>query len=171
MITEIWRRVKPWWIPVGLTLLFYVLLRCVFLIGYVPSASMEPTLPEGSIIFGLRFFDEPEAGDVIVFERDGILMVKRIAAVGGDEVDLTKLIYMDTVAIPVRDKATLTVPEGSYFVLGDNTKNSVDSRYWNDPYVKAEDIVAHIILFSSTSSISENEPGESKQQQSILEKI
>lgn len=141
----IWKRVKPWCVPVGLTLLFYVLLRCVFLIGYVPSASMEPTLPEGSIIFGFRFFNEPKVGDIIVFERDGILMVKRVAAVGGDEVDLTKLTYMDTIAIPIRKETILKVPEGSFFVLGDNSKNSVDSRYWDNPYVKAEDIVACIV--------------------------
>lgn len=146
MMNVIWKRVRPWCIPVGLTLLFYVLLKCVFLIGYVPSASMEPTLPEGSIIFGFRFFGEPKVGDIIVFERDEILMVKRVAAVGGDEVDLTKLAYMDTVSIPVREEVILKVPEGSFFVLGDNTKNSVDSRYWKDPYVSGKDVVALVLL-------------------------
>ncbi len=147
MMNVIWKRVRPWCVPVGLTLLFYVLLRCVFLIGYIPSESMEPTLPKGSIIFGVRTFDEQKVGDIIVFERDGIFMVKRVSAVGGDEVDLTRLTYMGTVAIPVRDEMVLTVPEGSYFVLGDNAQHSVDSRYWNDPYVKAEDIVAHILFW------------------------
>ena len=63
MIKKIWKRVKPWSVPICLTLLCYVLLQHVFLLGYVPSASMEPTLQEGSFIFGLRIFETPTVGD------------------------------------------------------------------------------------------------------------
>lgn len=142
---QIWKRVKPWWIPVGLTLLFYILMRYVFLIGYVPTASMEPTLPQESFILGIRIFDEPEAGDIIVFEKDGKLLVKRIAAAPGEKVDLSQLSYMTTVPIPVWDEPVITVPEGCYFVLGDNSQNSWDSRYWCDPFVTEEEIVAKLI--------------------------
>ncbi len=76
---RIWIRVKPWMIPAGLTLLLYLLLKFVFLIGYVPTPSMEPTLPEESFIFGTRIFRELKTGDIIVFEKDGVLLVKRIA--------------------------------------------------------------------------------------------
>ncbi len=145
MINLIWKRVKPWCIPVGLTLLFYVLLRYVFLIGYVPTASMEPTLPQESFILGIRIFDEPQVGDIIVFEKDGTLLVKRIAAGPGDEVDLSQLSYMTTVPIPVWDEPVITVPEDCYFVLGDNTQNSWDSRYWEDPFVSKQYVVAKLI--------------------------
>ena len=147
MINLIWKRVKPWCIPMGLTLLFYVMMRHVFLIGYVPTASMEPTLPQESFIFGTRIFDEPQVGDIVVFEKDGTLLVKRIAACPGDEVDRLELSYMTSVPIPVWDDSVITVPEGCYFVLGDNTQNSWDSRYWEDPFVSNEDIVAKVILF------------------------
>ena len=140
----IWKRVKPWCIPMGLTLLFYGLFRFVFLVGYVPTASMEPTLPKDSFIFGMRIFDEPEVGDIIVFEKDGVLLVKRVAARSGEEVDLSKLSYMTTVPIPVWDDPVITVPNGYYFVLGDNTQNSWDSRYWEDPYVEHHSIVAKL---------------------------
>lgn len=141
---SIWKRVKPWCIPMGLTLLFYGLFRFVFLIGYVPTASMEPTLPKDSFIFGMRIFDEPKVGDIIVFEKDGALLVKRVAARSGEEVDLSKLSYMTTVPIPIWDDPVITVPNGCYFVLGDNTQNSWDSRYWEDPYVEHHSIVAKL---------------------------
>ena len=145
MINLIWKRVKPWCIPVGLTLLFYILMRHVFLIGYVPTASMEPTLPKESFIFGTRIFDEPKVGDIIVFEKDGSLLVKRIAAGPGEEVDLSQLSYMTTVSIPLWNNPEITVPEGCYFVLGDNTQNSWDSRYWEQPFISAQSIVAKLI--------------------------
>ena len=142
MIKKIWKRVKPWSVPICLTLLCYVLLQDVFLLGYVPSASMEPTLQEGSFIFGLRIFETPTVGDIIVFVKDGTLQVKRIAAVPGDQIDLTKLAYMDSLPIPNWSDPLLTVPAGHFFVLGDNTQNSYDSRYWEDPFIAEEQIVA-----------------------------
>ncbi len=145
MKATIWQRVKPWCIPVVLTLFVYIILRCVILIGYVPTASMEPTLPEGSFIFGLRIFREPKVGDVIVFKRDGQLFVKRVAAEPGEQVDRTKLAYMTTVTVPVWEEPVVTVPEESYFVLGDNTQNSIDSRYWDNPFVEGKDVVAIVL--------------------------
>ena len=142
MIKKIWKRVKPWSVPICLTLLCYVLLQHVFLLGYVPSASMEPTLQEGSFIFGLRIFETPTVGDIIVFVKDGTLQVKRIAAVPGDQIDLTKLEYMDSLPIPNWSDPLLTVPAGHFYVLGDNTQNSYDSRYWEDPVIAEEQIVA-----------------------------
>lgn len=142
MIKKIGKRVKPWSVPICLTLLCYVLLQHVFLLGYVPSASMEPTLQEGSFIFGLRIFETPTVGDIIVFVKDGTLQVKRIAAVPRDQIDLSELEYMDSLPIPNWSDPLLTVPAGHFYVLGDNTQNSYDSRYWEDPFIAEEQIVA-----------------------------
>ena len=128
---KIWTRVKPWMIPAGLTLLLYLLLKFVFLIGYVPTPSMEPTLPEGSFIFGSRIYQELKTGDIIVFEKDGVLLVKRIAAVGGETIEADGKIY--------------TVPKGRLFVLGDNKQNSFDSRYWEEPFVDEANVIAKVI--------------------------
>ena len=120
-----------WLIPALASVLILILFKLVFLIGYVPTASMEPTIEKGSYIVGIRIFSELEVGDVIIFKHDGKLLVKRIAAVEGE--------------IVLRSGVSLTVPEKSYYVLGDNAENSYDSRYWEEPFVQAEDIVAKVI--------------------------
>lgn len=152
---RIWKKVKPWCVPLGLTLLFYLLFRYVFLLGYVPTESMEPTLPKERFILGMRIHKAPEVGDIIVFEKDGVLLVKRVAAGPGDQVDLTMLSYMTSVPIPVWEDPILIVPEGCYFVLGDNTQNSWDSRYWESPFISREQIVAKLLVGQSIG-----EPGE-----------
>ena len=115
---------------------------------------MEPTLHEGSFILGLRLYSEPKVGDIIIFEKDGVLLVKRIAACPGDPVDLSQLEYVTTIPIPVWEETVLTVPEGCYFVLGDNAQNSWDSRYWEQPYVFRQQIVAKLIVITRAGKYS-----------------
>ena len=145
MKKNVFKRVKPWCVPVGLTLFFYVMLKFVIFVGYVPTESMEPTLPKGSIIIGTRIFRVPQVGDVIVFEKDGLLMVKRVAAVSGEVIDLTKLTYMKETSLPDNADTVVAVPPNSFFVLGDNTRNSWDSRYWEEPFVTLNQIKAVIV--------------------------
>ena len=109
-----------------------LLFRFVFLIGYVPSGSMEPTLKENSYILGVRIVKDLDIGDIIVFKHDGQTMVKRIAGKGGDKV---QTIYGEMI-----------VPEGQYYVLGDNATNSYDSRYWQEPFIKKEEVVAKFLF-------------------------
>ena len=121
---------KNWAVPVGCGLFFLCLLKIVFFVGVVPTGSMEPAIREGSFIVGLRLFNEPERGDIMVFTRNNRTLVKRISGVPGDTV------YIDCEA--------LTVPDGCYFMLGDNAKESIDSRYWDEPFIKREHMRAKV---------------------------
>lgn len=134
-----------WWmLPVGASILVWILFHTVFLAGYVPTESMEPALKKGSFLIASRVYSRLEQGDVIVFRRNGELLVKRINAVGGDTVDLGKLAYTPGWMVPKRNRQVVVVPEKSYFVLGDNVNNSFDSRYWEEMYVGEADVVAKV---------------------------
>ena len=123
---------KKWFlIPLLCFVLVLSLFRYVIFIGYVPTDSMEPTIMAGDKIFGIRILGELEVGDVIIFEYEGTYMVKRIAAVPGDTLKI--------------NREEIKIPKDCYYVLGDNYWNSFDSRYWQEPYITYDDIVAKII--------------------------
>ena len=121
-------RLFPILIPVFCAILVLVLFRFVFYLGYVPTASMEPTIHQGSLILGLRQFGELHTGDVVIFRRDGRTLVKRIAAGPGETYIL--------------NGSPVTVPDGCYLLLGDNAADSYDARYWEYPFVSGTDIIA-----------------------------
>ena len=107
-----------------------IMFRCVLFMGYVPISSMEPTLKTGSVHLGIRIIGSIETGDIIVFRHNEKLFVKRVAAVGGDMIE--------------HDGQLVTVPVDCFYLLGDNTGHSYDSRYWVCPFVTLKDTVAKV---------------------------
>ena len=128
----LFRKIRSFIIPVAITLTVVILFHSIFFLGYVPTESMEPTLKTGSLFLGLRCCDDLQNGDIIIFRHDGSYLVKRIAACEGDS-----LIHQET---------EVTVPENCFYVLGDNTDSSHDSRYWENPFVSYEDVMAKLLL-------------------------
>lgn len=132
-----------WMFPAA-ALFFFCLFRFVFFWGFVPTQSMEPTIPAGSFILGTRLYGKLEVGDIIVFEKDGQYLVKRIAGCPGDVINLSEITFMDSTISPNRGAECLTVPQECYYVLGDNVQNSIDSRYWDSPFIRHSSIIAAI---------------------------
>ena len=118
---------------------------------------LHPYLPERSI----------ERGDIVAFRAPtpgNIPFVKRVIALGGDVIEIhdktvsvngieireAYKIHLDTAVyrderwtpdhLQIRDNyGPVTLPEDSYFLMGDNRDNSNDSRYWG--FIAREDII------------------------------
>ena len=119
----------------------------------IPTGSMEPTFVPGDKIFVNRFvyrFRKPQRGDVIVFrypENPRRDFIKRLVAFGGETIEIAdgkiringelvdspeifqKIRYENRGAYGAPD-AQITIPGDCFFVLGDNSSSSRDSRYW-----------------------------------------
>lgn len=124
--------IRPWIIPIIISLTMIILFKTIFMFGYVPTESMEPTLKTGSFIVGIRVYKELRKGDIIIFRYSDSYLVKRIAAVSGEVIDYRG--------------ESMTVPEHCFYVLGDNSENSFDSRYWDEPFVSQDQVIARVQL-------------------------
>lgn len=128
--------------------------------SYIPSGSMEPTLSVGHKYpyFKLNYvFTNPDRGDIIIYDREGVVYCKRVIGLPGDHIELydgTVRINGEVVDEPYANGFTYPfqsyeyfVPDGEYFLLGDNRENSRDSRFWDYPYIKKSQILGHLIKF------------------------
>ncbi|OGX03026.1 MAG: signal peptidase I [Omnitrophica bacterium RIFCSPLOWO2_12_FULL_50_11] len=147
---------REWGEPLVVAAVIALVIRTFALGPYkIPTGSMKPTLLEGDRIFVDKVtyrFRGPVRGDIIVFKypddpkKD---FVKRLIAFGGEDVmirdgevyvngeKLQNLVgkqtpYYDNRSdwLYGREGQVVHVPEDSFFVLGDNSRQSSDSRRW-----------------------------------------
>ncbi len=141
---------------VGVLLAAFLIWRFILLNAKVPSGSMENTIMSESRIMGLRFaywFSDPERGDIVVFyapDHPDTLYVKRVIGLPGDTVDIVdgktyingEELQEDYLPEPMEGNfGPYHVPEGAYFMLGDNRNNSADAREWTNTYVYKDAII------------------------------
>ena len=114
----------------------FVLTQFVIINVRVPSGSMENTIMTKDRLIGFRFsywFDEPQRGDIILFSYpvdEKQTYIKRVIGLPGETVEIRDgKIYIDGSSEPLEEDY-LKVPEGCYFVLGDNRNDSEDGRFW-----------------------------------------
>jgi len=134
---------------------------------------MAPTIDRGDHVLmeGLTFLArKPRRGDIAVFKTDNIaqlppatIYMKRIAGEPGDHVRISEgKLFINDKHVPLKNshgeiaydlppgaesmaiETDLTIPDGQYYMLGDNSKNSSDSRFWG--CVPAENLMGRIVF-------------------------
>lgn len=153
-------------VSIGIAIIAALLINNFILLNArVPSGSMENTIMTGDRLFGFRLsylFSNPERGDIVIFkypDDESVNYIKRIIGLPGETVTIKDgKIYINHSDTPLKEDylkeewvrantdMEFTVPEGYYFMLGDNRNNSKDSRYWNNTYVARDKILAKAIF-------------------------
>ena len=133
-----------------------VLLLNIFIVQlyWIPSPSMEPTLlvDDRVVVSKMSYWSkDPARGDIVVFKfpRDTkVNLIKRIIGLPGETLSVKdNRVYINNEALSedyvppqkkVPDFGPVLIPQGQYFMMGDNRDNSADSRVWG--FVTAEQI-------------------------------
>lgn len=147
---------KVWLKALGIATVAALLVRLVLIEDYrISSDSMVPELLTGDLVFvnkaayNLRFpfssfrilsLGDPKPGEVVAFslpEKVTTTFVKRVVAHGGDTIEIRSgqllrngVTVEGTPLTGAPDYGPIDVPLGHFFVLGDNWKDSIDSRAW-----------------------------------------
>ena len=157
---EVWSWVKT--IVLALVLAF-IINSFIIVNATVPTGSMENTIMPNDRIIALRltyYVEKPERGDIVVFkypDDESVLYVKRVIGLPGETVVIRDgRVYIDGRETPLPDEyvketplgdfGPYEVPEGHYFMMGDNRNESKDSRYWDNTYVAENKILGKVYL-------------------------
>ncbi len=124
----------------------------------ISGNSMNPTLQENDIVFAVKT-NNLDYGDVCGFYYSNKILIKRVIAKPLDTVDIDgggnvyingKLLdepYIDKKSFGDCDiKLPYQVPEGMYFVMGDNRSTSIDSRSTEIGCVSQDEIIGKVFF-------------------------
>ena len=128
-------------IPYAVILLVVVLIRSFIATPVVVSgSSMDGTLNDGDILLLTKFDKKYDRFDIVVFDYNDTKLVKRIIGLPGEHVKYEDgVLYINNKVVDdefghITSNYDLkylgydVIPEGYYFVLGDNRTKSSDSR-------------------------------------------
>ena len=150
----------------GCVLAAVVLFNCFARLTRVDGDSMDNTLQDGELMLVWSLGYTPKQGDIVIcsLHENGYdeNIIKRVIGVPGDVIDFQENdgyyeLYVNGekieepyIAEPMLSSGDweypLEVPEGSFFVLGDNRNASSDSRKETIGPVSKEDIMGKVIL-------------------------
>lgn len=136
-----------------------VLVATLFLpVLQIFGSSMNPTLQEGQIVVSIKA-KELQPGDIVAFYYGNRVLIKRYIAGPGTWVDVDadgnvylneELLdepYLTEKAFGISDlEYPYQVPENTYFLMGDQRADSVDSRHSSVGCISREDVVGKIVF-------------------------
>jgi len=155
------RELTEWMLALFVAVVAFLIMRqFLFRTVRIIGISMEPTFHHSERLIVTRvpyWFGAPERGDVIAFpykEDPSQKYIKRIIGLPGDKIDIldnrftVNLIPIDGDYITAAGNVVfpIIVPDGAFFVLGDNRNASKDSRYQEVGFVPKRDIVGKAVL-------------------------
>ncbi len=132
-----------WTKAITIAIVIALLIRIfVFEFVIVEQTSMYPTLKEGEKLCVVKvayWFDSPGRGDIVIVKVNGSSnYVKRVVGLPGETLEIKdNTLYINGKALEedylvqglaYADYGLITIPDGQYFLLGDNRPVSQDSR-------------------------------------------
>lgn len=121
------------------------------------GSSMTPTLREGQYVVAVKD-STPQTGDIIAFYYGNKVLVKRCIAGPGSWVEIlddgTVMVngkpldepYLKAKSLGICDlEFPYQVPEGTYFLMGDERETSVDSRHSSIGCIPVDQMVGKIV--------------------------
>ena len=137
----------------------------------VKGESMSPTFHDSERLVILNEKGEYQKGDILVLNCRGLneTIIKRCIGTGRDKIRINynensvevngKLLSNDYIKEPMIDKATYnqqycvssgvyeyTVPDGKFFVMGDNRNGSSDSRSSLVGFIDVKDVLGKVVV-------------------------
>ena len=124
------------------------------------GSSMTPTLTEGDIVLSLKT-DKLKQGDIVCFYYANRVLVKRVIGLPLDTVTIDEngSIYVNDSTEPLEEpyvkkkslgecdiEFPVQVPEGAYFLVGDERDTSIDSRSSTVGFVTRDEILGKLFF-------------------------